>query len=450
MGNLRANWLALAFGLCASALVVACAGLPELRDDPVVESWKAEAARLRGLEFVAPVRFRWLRPEDTAAIIREELESAYEGGQARYRDAYAALGTLPPGIDLLETLLGLYEEQLLGLYSPRKRTMYVVADPGAGYAAPIVVHELVHALHHQHFGRTLAVAMQLRRNDDLVSALAAVMEGDASLTMLGVEGGGMRRDIPSAERVRALFQASLREPRGAMARVPLLLQVGLVFPYAEGTVFAARHYSNGGNQALDRALERPPLSTAAVTLPEYHAPVEFVSLPRRELSERLAARGCELGADNVAGAVTIDTLFEQYQGVAVREGVAERESVADREGVAGRGSVARTWRGDRFLQIDCGATWELVWLTRWSSRAAAQDFGTRYGSIAQQIAEQAPLSGTPTVMLDDRTALVLTPGLIDQADSLLEASEIRSYEDFDAWFSDACFPESPCPKVGSY
>lgn len=431
MGNLTAARLALVFGLCASALAVACAGVPPQRADPIVEGWKAEAARLRGLEFVEPVRFRWLRPGETADIIRDELESAYDGEQARYRDAYVALGTLPPGIDLVETLLGLYEEQLLGLYSPRKRTMYVVADPAAGYAAPIVVHEFVHALHHQHFGRTLAVALQLRRNDDLVSALGAAMEGDASLTMLGVGVGRMRRDLPSAERVRALFRESLKDPRGAMAQVPLLLQVGLVFPYAEGTVFAARHYSDGGNPALDRVLENAPLSTAAVTLPEHDAPVEFVSLPRRELSERLAVRGCELGADNVAGAVTIDTLFEQYQATSGE-------------------SVARTWRGDRFLQIACGATWELVWLTRWSSRVAARDFASRYGSIARQIAEQAPLSGTPTVMLDDRTALVVTPGLIDQGEFLLEATEIRSYEDFDAWFSDACFPESPCPEVASH
>ena len=429
MGNLRPARLALVFGLCASALAVACARVPEQRDDPIIESWKAEAVRLRGLDFVEPVRFRWLRPGETADIIRDELESAYAGEQSTYRDAYVALGTLPPGIDLVETLLGLYEEQLLGLYSPRKRTMYVVADPAAGYAAPIVVHELVHALHHQHFGRTLEVALQLRRNDDLVSALGAAMEGDASLTMLGVGGGRMRRDIPSAKRVRELFRESLKDPRGAMGQVPLLLRVGLVFPYAEGTVFAARHYSDGGNAALNRALENAPLSTAAVTLPEHHAPVEFVSLPRRELSEHLAARGCELGADNVAGSVTIDTLFEQYQGVSDRE------------------SVARTWRGDRFLQIACGATWELVWLTRWSSRAATQDFASRYGSIAPQIAEQAPLSGTPTVILDDRTALVVTPGLIDQAGALLEATEIRSYEDFEAWLADACFPESPCPAV---
>ena len=431
MGNLTPARLALVVALSASTLAVACAGVPEQRDDPVIASWKAEAARLRGLQFVEPVRFRWVRPGETAGIIREELESAYDGDQERYRDAYVALGTLPPGIDLLETLLGLYEEQLLGLYSPRKRTMYVVADPAAEYVAPIVVHEFVHALHHQHFGRTLAVALQLRRNDDLVSALGAAMEGDASLTMLGVGSGGMRRDIPSAERVRALFRESLKDPSGAMAQVPLLLQVGLVFPYAEGTVFAARHYSDGGNSALDRVLENAPLSSAAVALPDYHPPVEFVSFPRRQLSERLASRGCELGADNVAGAVTIDILFEQYQAVADRE------------------SVARTWRGDRFLQITCGATWEFVWLTRWSSRVAAQDFASRYGSIARQIAEQAPLSGTPTVILDDRTALVVTPGMIDQAGSLLEATEIRSYDDFDAWFSDACFPESPCPEVDS-
>ena len=105
----------------------------------------------------------------------------------------------------------------------------------------------------------------------------------------------------------------------------------------------------------------------------------------------------------------------------------------------------RAWRGDRFLQVACGATWELVWLTRWSSTAAAGEFARQYREIASSIAQLAPLSGTPAVVLDGRSALVLTPGLIDQAGSVLAGTEVRSYEDFEAWLADACFPESPCP-----
>ncbi|MEE9278928.1 MAG: hypothetical protein V3V67_02020 [Myxococcota bacterium] len=430
MGRLRAAPLAALVALCAAALGAACAVFPGLRADPQVEAWKDEAARLRGLEFVEPVRFRLLRPEETSGIVREELRASYGDDLERYRDAYVALGTLPRGIDLVETLLALYEEQLLGLYSPRKRTMYVVADAGAAIAGPIVVHELVHALQHQHFGRTLALALALRRNDDLVSALGAAMEGDASLTMLGVANpNGLQRDLPSAERISEVFRSGLTHPRGVMAEVPVLLRVGLVFPYAEGTMFAARNYSRGGNAALDEALRNAPLSTAELYFPEHDPTVEFLELPTRELSQRLAVRGCELGADNVAGAVTLDALFEQHAGAADRR------------------NLTRAWRGDRFLHVECGATWELVWFTRWSSPGAAREFAVAYRAIAGSISELAPLSGTPTVVLDGRTALVVTPGLLDQVGPLLEATEIRSYDDFDAWFADACFPESPCPEL---
>ena len=431
MGNLKASFLTAVLGLGVWALGAACVGLPTLREDPRIEAWKDQAAELRGLHFVEPVRFRWLDLDETREVIRSELEASYGEERDRYRDAYVALGTLPPGIDLVETLLALYEEQLLGLYSPRKRTMYVVGASSLARVGPIVVHEFVHALQHQHFGRTLTIALKLRRNDDLVSAIGAALEGDASLTMLGVESGSsLRRDVPSAERIRASFREGLTHPRGVMARVPVLLRAGLVFPYAEGTLYAARRYTSGGNAALDQALRNAPLSTAEFYFPGHDPPVEFLDHPQRQLAERLATRGCELGADNVAGVLTIDALFEHHAGAGERE------------------DLMRAWRGDRFLQVSCGATWELVWLTRWSSTAAAGEFARQYREIASAIAQLAPLSGTPVVVLDGRSALVLTPGLIDQAGSVLAGTEIRSYEDFEAWLADACFPESPCPAGG--
>ena len=88
-----------------------------------------------------------------------------------------------------------------------------------------------------------------------------------------------------------------------------------------------------------------------------------------------------------------------------------------------------------------------MWFTRWSSPGAAREFAVAYHEIAGSISQLAPLSGTPTVVLDGRTALVVTPGVLDQVGSLLEATEIRSYDDFDAWLADACFPESPCPEL---
>ena len=56
-----------------------------------------------------------------------------------------------------------------------------------------------------------------------------------------------------------------------------------------------------------------------------------------------------------------------------------------------------------------------------------------------------PLSGPPRVIGAGRTTLVVSPGLVDQAELILEQSEVRSYGPFGEWTADDCFPESPCP-----
>lgn len=158
--------------------------------------------------------------------------------------------------------------------------------------------------------------------------------------------------------------------------------------------------------------------------------MEFVRLPQALLAEQLAPRACALGDDNVAGALTLQVLFDTYG------------SSAD---VA---SLIRGWSGDRFLQIDCTESWELVWLTRWDSQADASRFASAYREIADAIAASAKLSGAPEVIVRDRTALVVTPGLRALADAILANSEIRAYARYADWRRDDCFPESPCPVAG--
>ncbi len=161
--------------------------------------------------------------------------------------------------------------------------------------------------------------------------------------------------------------------------------------------------------------------------PEDTDPVEFVRLPAAELVERLEARDCTAGDDNVAGALTLRVLFAEYG------------SEAD------IGGLLRGWAGDRFLQLDCGETWELVWLTRWDSDDAAAEFASAYRAIADAVAANAKLAGVPEVIVRGRTAVVVTPALRAHANWILESSEIRAYASFAEWRRDDCFPESPCP-----
>jgi hypothetical protein len=431
---MRRRWLLLVLVLFAGA---ASPAFFAHREDPRLAAWTKQASQLRGLAFEAPVRLRWFSQAEVKDVIREELDGVYTPESARsYRDAYAALGVFPPGLDLVETMLTLQSQAIAGMYSPRRKTLYVLdslrddasgADPGQSL---IVVHELVHALQDQHFPESLALLTGLRGQDDVVGALSSALEGDATFTMLGVHteaNGTDARSEATAALVRDNMLAELTRKDGAFAAAPRLLRESLIFPYAQGTPLAARSFAREGTAGLDANLREPPLSTRQVLAPDDTAPVEFVRLPTAELVTRLARSACRAGDENVAGALTLQVLFDEY-------------------GEAAEGDALwRSWRGDRFAQIDCGDSWELVWLTRWDSAEAATRFATAYRAIAHAVAANAKLAGAPEVVVRDRTALVVTPALRDQAEWILDASEIRAYASFAEWRRDDCFPESPCP-----
>ncbi len=428
--------------LCALALV-GCAWLPFGSPGLSFGRAKAETEELRGLRFrsggvrswlgLAPrLSLRWIDQAEVGELSRREVAEKLPPGFAEaYRDAYAALGVFPRHLDLLAALMALHEDQLVGVYSPRDRTLYVVRDAPLhldGDVETILVHELVHALQHDHFERLMRLVEDLAGNDDVLTGVATAIEGDASYTMTGVLLGTDAELRGAAARdAKKSWLSDVDHPSGVLAEVPLLLRESLLFPYAHGVVLAADAHARAGNAGLDALLAAPPLSSTRVLYPGDRDPVEFVRLPEAALGDALAARGCRLGQSNVAGAVTIDVLFRDH---------------ADGEGI---GDLASRWSGDRFLHVACERGPELLWLTRWDDAESAGAFAERYRGIAASAARAAGFEREATVELDGRSALVASPGVAALAHEALHGSEIRSYDTLDAWWADGCFPGS-CPK----
>lgn len=430
---------------CGVALALAasgCAWLASASPGISLSRAKAKTEELRGLRFrsggvaswigLAPrLRLRWIDQAEVGELSRREVAAKLPAGFAEgYRDAYASLGVFPRDLDLLAALMALHEDQLVGVYSPRDRTLYVVRDAPAhmdGDAETILVHELVHALQHDHFERLMRLVEELAGNDDVLTGVAAAIEGDASYTMTGVVLGtdADLRGV-AARDAKKSWLADVKHPSGVLAEVPLLLRESLLFPYAYGVVLASRAHARGGNAALDTLLASPPLSSTRVMHPGDRDPVEFVRLPEAALAEWLDARGCRLGQSNVAGAVTIDVLFRDHDG-------------------AGIGELSRHWAGDRFVHVACKRGPELLWVTRWDDAGSARAFADRYGTIATSVARAAGFESAATVALDERSAVVASPGVADLALPMLRGSEIRAYDTFDAWWDDGCFPTG-CPK----
>jgi hypothetical protein len=416
----------------AIAAALCCAGCALfLADDSKrLEEWQHQTVLLRGLAFKRPVALRWVDEAEMKEVLVAEAATDLEPARVTAeRDALAALGALPPDIDLAKELLGLYASQVAGVYSPRRATLFV-NDSNLGALksialGPIVVHELTHALQDQNFPEILDFLLGLEDEDDVGRALSGTVEGDATVTMFGALPGA-RPDVervPAAELARDAMLDQLNDPKTAFGRAPRLLAVSLVFPYAYGTVIAARRWDAAGNAGLDSQLVEPPLSTLQILRPETRAPVEFVKLP-----DDLAPEGCTLDYANVAGALLLRVLFEASLHEPERE------------------ALVSAWRGDRYAKLGCGGAWELVWLTRWAAPEAAERFAKAYESLAPGIAEHTPLRGRAQVVVRGRTALAVTPGLLPHADAILSGSEVRAYEHFSDWAAGGCFPDRACPS----
>jgi hypothetical protein len=410
------------------AVALCCAGCAMFRSDSArLAEWQHQTVSLRGLAFKKPVELRWVDERQMRDVLVTESESDLEPARVTAeRDALAALGALPPGIDLANELIGLYASQAAGVYSPKRSTLFVNNSVLQSLViGPIVVHELTHALQDQNFPGILDLLLGLEDEDDVGRALSGTVEGDATVTMLGAlpMASPDASRIQAAELVRDGMLKELDDRSSEIGRAPRLLGVSLVFPYAYGTVIAARHWDAAGNAGLDSQLVEPPLSTLQILHPETRAPVEFVKLP-----DELAPEGCTQDYSNVAGALLIRVLFEASLGEAERD------------------ALVSGWRGDRYVKLTCGEKWELVWLTRWSGPEAAARFANAYESLAPVVAQRTPLSGPAHVVVQGGTALVVTPGVQPRADAIVQGSEIRAYEHFSDWVAAGCFPDRACPS----
>ncbi len=383
-------------------------------------------SRLRDLEFREPVRLEVIDAERARRLLGPP-ETPESSSDLRAREeAYRALGALPPGVDLAQALASLRARELVGVYVSREKTLFVRQEFATtdGEGSLIVLHEMVHALQDQHFPRTFALLGELRHQEDLVTAITSVLEGDATLaTLYGHESGG-GRELPIAEHERDLMLAELRRS-AAGSSVPLLLRASLVFPYAHGTVHAARTFAAEGNAGLDRSLEDPPLSSRDV-LAGSREPVEFVELPLEQIGRDVRAHGCEPGHHDVAGALRIGVLFEAH-------------------GAELPAPLPLEWRGDRFLHLRCPGAPELFWVVRFAAPSAAADFARHYQGISEEVARWAGHAGAPRVRAHGRDVAIVTPLADLFARPWLARTRFHAHGHLADWLANGCPGEPACP-----
>jgi hypothetical protein len=350
----------------------------------LVDSLVPEVERAVGLGFAGTPRFAVRTREQVQAYLHAKLEQEFPPARvAGIEAAYQLLGLLPDSVDIRSLLLGLYTEQVAGYYDPDSTTLYAVAGARGDQLRLVLAHELVHALQHERL--PLERLLHDRTDADRLAAAQAVLEGHATIAMLGVM-------MPDRTALRdpdfwKLYRDQVRAAQTSMpvfAAAPLVLREGLVFPYLAGAEFM-RWWDMQGTGTPLPAVDELPASTEQILHPDrYRAgdapvPVRF--------------------ADSAAGVLHEDTMGElelQVWNTVLRGG---GEVLT---------SLALGWGGDRFRVYDTPAGPALVLYTVWDDSVAARRFAS---GPARRYADQ-PRAGyrtaVDTLTLGGRPAVRVT------------------------------------------
>jgi hypothetical protein len=291
------------------------------------------ASRLSGL---APKR-RVRVVRESAAGMRAEatklLDRDYPPDQQAYDETlYRALGLLGANEPLRPALVREAAQNVLGLYDPVTRILYVRRGRTFRRA---VVHELVHALQDQTFNLRRLTSLR-RGSRDAANAGAAAVEGDA---------------------VFATSRLGARKLTTDASPLALFLELEHAFPYTTGLRFVATLHNLGGNSAIFSALRTFPQTTEQI----FHIDA-FLTRERADAIELPpSAGGLALARTDTFGELDVRALLATF-------------------GVAGLDRVAGGWGGGRTGLYHGAAGDAVVLALAWDTPSDADEWAAAVGA----------------------------------------------------------------------
>jgi hypothetical protein len=255
--------------LAALAVLAACRGRPPgepAAAKETVDNLTPLVEEATGIRFSAPPRFAVRTKAQAQQYLRGKLEQEFPSAKVKgVTAAYALLELIPDTLDLKALLLPLYSEQVVGYYDPDSTTLYAVEGAQGDQLRLVLAHELVHALQHQRL--PLERMLKEVTNADRLAASQAVLEGHATVAMMGVVMPDKSRlaDVDFWRLYRDQVKAS-QTSMPVFSRAPLVIQEGLIFPYLNGAEFI-RWWDQQGKDRLPTR-ETLPQSTEQVLHPE--------------------------------------------------------------------------------------------------------------------------------------------------------------------------------------
>jgi hypothetical protein len=287
------------------------------------------------------------------------------------------LGLFPHDRDLIADTFALLESQVGGFYDPPSDTFWLMEGMPRGFAAPILAHELIHALDDQLFD--IDGQMRERKDDgDALQAYRFVVEGSGT-------AGGNRWTIEHMDEIdMSGLQDMMDEQQASLLSAPPYLWKPLLGAYLQGAAFLARADSMLAGQMAElvpadvsAAFRDLPLSTEQVLHPaKYWDPAQRddprpVTYALGELPEGWSVRRedtfGELGLAQVADAGRGETL--------------DLSNPTALLSISFTHPTAEGWGGDRMILLGDGTGAWLRLVSVWDSE---RDAGEHYAMLLYQ------------------------------------------------------------------
>ena len=304
----------------------------------------AQMSQILHLPILEPLKKSLRSKEEIRAyLIREEDEDKDAAQRYADRKALEAFGLIPEGFPLDSFMLQVLTDQVAGLYDPKAKEFYIADWIEPNEQREVMSHELTLAHEDQSFHIDPWIKAA-RPNDDAEMARDAVSEGSAMVAMIDYalrDNNVSVRDLPDVTVLMRSSAVDQMDKDPNLAKAPLYIRDGLLFPYLAGAAFTQRFLkAHSGWTDINLVFQDPPLSTQQILHPDLYlngvAP-QRVTLPEWK---GLVPPEWKLLEENVMGEFGLEEILKQFIG-------AER---AD--------ALSPAWVGDRYAVFEDGKTKE--------------------------------------------------------------------------------------------
>jgi hypothetical protein len=363
-----------------------------------VDTIFAFAAEDTGFPKRASVKRRLIGSADVEQYTREQ--EAKQENVERFATAEMTMkkfGFLPRDFNLQEFLVKANGKQLAAYYDPETKTISLLNWIPLEQQAPILAHELTHALQDQNYGLKAFLKEPKPANpaaeqaeDDIPTARRAVVEGQAQVVFVDFLLAPIGRSLQTTPGL--IYQ--MEEPAvkatadsELLHTAPMIMRETGTFPYRAGLIFEGELLQKGGKQmAFAGAFARPPRTTHEILQPKSY--LEHEKLPLVHIPDMLPLLDGKYSVfdSGSIGELDVRALLEQYG----------HRRVAD--------DLSASWTGGRYVTFrkadgdankPSTADLALLYVSRWKSPQAAERFAHIYATaVSGRYQSATPQSAT--------------------------------------------------------